>query len=236
MSAFLKKILIGKKAADEKKADNAYKQQVISLKEIWNDRTYGVERVFRLFLCLVQFIYPTLLVRSIFGGLGTTFRKLAVEFYIIIKLLFPVFVLVSGLYRYNFVIIIVVYLLSETIFHILNLIFLSDIYSVSVSYRRSILFLFLHYIEVVLDFSTIYLGFDLLNKTLTPVSAVYFSFVINTTLGFGEYYPKGSAGQIVAIFQLMIFIMFVVLFINYFSSSSHSATGTNSGKNHFNLY
>ena len=218
MLYFIKKIFIGAKAGSGEKMDNAYKQQIRYLKEIWNDHTYGLERAFRLFLCLVQFIYPTLLVRSIFSGWEATVRKLSVEFYLIIKFLLPIFILASGLYRYNFVIILIIYLLSETIFHILNLIFLSDIYSVSVIFRRSILFLFLHYIEVVLDFSTVYLRFDLLNKTLTPISAVYYSFVTNTTLGYGEYHPKGDIGQIVVIFQLIIFIMFVVLFINYFSS------------------
>ena len=218
MPQFIKKILIGTNSVTGEKMDNAYKQQTRYLKEIWNDYTYGVERVFRLLLCLVQFIYPTLLIRSLLGSLGATARKLAVEFYIILKLLFPVFALASGLYRYNLVIIIIVYLLSETIFHILNLIFLSDIYSMPIVFRRSILFLFLHYIEVVLDFSTIYLRFDLLNKTLTPISAVYYSFVTNTTLGYGDYHPRGASGQIVVIFQLIIFIMFVVLFINYFTS------------------
>ena len=222
MFKLLKKIFIGKEVAHEQKMDGAYRQQIRYLKEIWNDDTYGLQRMFRIFLCLIQFIYPTLLLREIFGRLGITARKLAIELYVVIKLFFPVFVLLSGSYRYNFVVIVVAYFLSETILHILNLIFLSDIYSLTVSYRRSILFLFLHYIEVVLDFSIIYLAFDLLNKALTPISAVYFSFVTNTTLGFGEYHPKGSIGQIVVIFQLMIFIMFVVLFINYFSSRTNN--------------
>ena len=215
---FIKKIFLGEKPDPGQKVDNAYKQQIGYLKEIWNDKTYGLERVFRLFLCLVQFIYPTILVKSIFSRWGRRSRKLSVEVYIIIKLLFPVFVLISGLYRYHLVIPLIIYLLSETIFHVLNLIFLSDVHFLHVSYRRSILLLFVHYIEVIFDFSVIYLAFDLLNKKLTPISAIYFSFVTNTTLGFGEYHPKGGLGQIVVIFQLTIFIMFVILFINYFSS------------------
>lgn len=218
MFHFFKILFVGPKIANGWNIENAYKQQIGFLKQIWTGHTYGIERLFRLFLCLIQFIYPTLLIKSIFGRLGITIRKLSVELYIIIKLFFPVFVLFFGLYRDPFIIAVIVYLLSETIFHILNLIFLSDIYSLKVSYRRSILFLLLHYVEVVFDFSTIYLAFDLLNKTLTPVSALYFSFVTNTTLGFGEYYPKGSAGRVIVIFQLMIFIMFAFLFINYFSS------------------
>ncbi|OPX28723.1 MAG: hypothetical protein B1H08_05395 [Candidatus Omnitrophica bacterium 4484_171] len=161
---------------------NAYKRQVKHLKQVLNDSTYGLERILRLFLCSIQFIYPALIIRTLFGKFGA------------------------------------LYIMSETIFYILNLIFLSDIYSSPVSYRRSILFLFLHYVEVVMDFSVIYIGLDLLNKALTPLSAVYFSFVTNTTLGYGDYHPNCGMGQIVVIAQLLIFIMFVVLFINYFSS------------------
>jgi len=222
MSNFIKRIFVGKEFIGAEKIDSAYKQQVKSLRAVWNGSNYGVERVFHLFLCLIQFIYPTLLMKHIFGKRGAMSRKIAVEFYFLFKLFLPVAVLFLGFYRSTFIIILVIYLLSETIFNILNLIFLSDIYSMSVSYTRSILFLFLHYIEVVLDFAIIYLGFDVLNKPLSPVSAVYFSFVTNTTLGYGDYYPATIAGQAVAIFQLLIFIMFVVLFINYFSSRRNS--------------
>ena len=197
---------------------NAYKRQVEHLKQVLNDSTYGLERILRLFLCSIQFIYPALIIRTLFGKFGALYRKVAVEIYIIIKLFFPFFALALGLYRYSIVIAVIIYLMSETIFYILNLIFLSDIYSSPVSYRRSILFLFLHYVEVVMDFSVIYIGLDLLNKALTPLSAVYFSFVTNTTLGYGDYHPNCGMGQIVVIAQLLIFIMFVVLFINYFSS------------------
>ncbi|MBN2120313.1 MAG: two pore domain potassium channel family protein [Candidatus Omnitrophica bacterium] len=218
MLKFFKKIIVSYEALSNEKTINAYTQQLRSLKEIWNDKTYGLERIFRIFLCLIHFIYPTLLVKNISGKFSSLARKLSVEFYIILKLFLPVFVIASGLYRYPVAIILIVYLLSETIFNILSLIFLSDVYPATLSYRRSLLFLFLNYIEVVLDFSIIYLGLDLLNEKLPALSVVYFSFVTNTTLGFGEYYPKPGLGQVVVIFQLIIFILFILLFINYFSS------------------
>lgn len=213
----LVRILLNPDAVADESIEEAYRQQVKCLKKVWNDDTYGLERILRLFLCVVQFIFPVLLIRDIFGRLGTTSRKLAVEFYAIIKLIFPFLVLIFGLYRYHFIIFVIIYLLSETIFHILNLIFLSDIHSISVSYHRSFLLLFINYIEVVLDFSTIYSGFDLLSEKLSPVSAVYFSLVANTTVGFGDIYPKSAAGQLVVISQLLVCVLFIILFINYFS-------------------
>ncbi|MBW2045356.1 MAG: two pore domain potassium channel family protein [Deltaproteobacteria bacterium] len=216
MAKFLK-VFINPASAANQKVPSAYRLQINCLKKVWDDDTYGFERIVRLFLCIVQFLYPVLLIRSIFGRFGSIGRKLAVEFYTLIKLLLPLFILLLGLYRYNFVLIITIYLLSETIFHILNLIFLSDIYLVSVSYPRSILLLFLNYIEVVFDFSIIYIGFDLLSEKLSWISALYFSLVTNATVGFGDIYPKTTAGRVVAIFQLLICILFLIVFINYFS-------------------
>jgi len=216
----LVRILLNPDAITDERVEEAYRQQVKCLKKVWNDDTYGLERILRLFLCVVQFIFPILLIRDIFGRLGTTSRKLAVEFYTVIKLIFPFVVLTFGLYRYPFIIFIIIYLLSETILHILNLIFLSDIHAFSVSYHRSFLLLFLNYIEAVLDFSTIYLRFDLLSEKLSPVSAVYFSLVANTTVGFGDIYPKGAGGQLVVISQLLVCVLFIILFINYFSKKA----------------
>jgi hypothetical protein len=216
----LVRILLNPGAITDERVEEAYRQQVKCLKKVWGDDTYGLERILRLFLCIIQFAFPILLIRDIFGRLGTTPRKLAVEFYTVIKLFFPLLVLIFGLYRHHFVIFIVIYLLSETIFHVLNLIFLSDIHSISVSYHRSFLLLFLNYIEVVLDFATIYLGFDLLSEKLSPVSAVYFSLVVNTSVGLGDIYPKGTGGQLVMIAQLLVCVLFIFLFINYFSQKT----------------
>jgi len=220
INEFLKKVFLGNVSIDDGYIESGYKEQLSYLKKVWKDKTYGVERIVRLAICLIQFVYPTIFIRSIFGVLGARARKVAVEAYIVLKLLFPLIVLYTGLYQHMLVIAIIIYLLTETIFHILGLIFLSDLHPFSISYRRSILLLFLHYLEVVFDFSVIYTAFDLLNKKLSPLSALYFSFVTNTTLGYGDIYPKSTSGQIAVIAQLIIFIMFVILFIDYFSSKS----------------
>ncbi len=220
MNNFFKKIFFGNVSVAGEDIESGYKEQLDYLKKVWEDTTYGVERIVRLVICIVQFIYPTILIRSIFGVLGARARKVAVEGYIILKLIFPLIVLSTGLYQHMLVVAIIIYLVTETIFHILGLIFLSDLHPFSISYRRSILLLFLHYFEVVFDFSVVYTAFDLLNKKLSPLSALYFSFVTNTTLGYGDIYPKSTAGQIAVIAQLVIFIMFVILFIDYFSSKN----------------
>ncbi len=218
MNNFFKKIFFGNVSVAGEDIESGYKEQLGYLKKVWEDTTYGVERIVRLVICIVQFIYPTIFIRSIFGIWGVRARKVAVEGYIILKLIFPLIVLSTGLYQHMLVVAIIIYLLTETIFHILGLIFLSDLHPFSISYRRSVLLLFLHYLEVIFDFSVIYSAFDVLNRKLSPLSALYFSFVTNTTLGYGDIYPKDAAGYLTVIAQLIVFIMFVILFIDYFSS------------------
>ena len=214
----MKKIFFNPHITSSHKVESAYRQQVTYLKRVWNEDSLGLERLLRLSICLIQFLYPLLLVREVSGRLGgVTLRKLAGEFYTLLKLAFPLLVLSLGLYRHHWVIVPIVYLLSETVIHLLSLIFLFDIEDASLSYRRGILLLLLNYLEVVLDFSVIYIGFSLLSQTLSPLSALYFSLVASTTVGFGDIHAQAGLGQAVVIAQLLICVCFIVLFINHFS-------------------
>jgi hypothetical protein len=201
----------------EAKTREAYVQQLQYLKQVWDEENYGLERIVRLLLCLAQFFYPILLIRDIFGRWGVAGRRLAVEFYTVVKLVFPLIVLWLGWYRYPLAIFFIIYLLSETLVHLLHLIFLSDIHSAAVSYRRSLLLIFLHYAEVAFDFAVIYMAFDLLNRPMDAVGALYFSVVATTTVGFGDICAKNTSGQLVVMSQLLICVVFIVVFINYFS-------------------
>ena len=200
--------------------DSPIKENFRILKEIWNDKeseSYGIERVFKLFLNLIQLIFPTIYIRLLFKGLRTGSIRFIIDIYLILKLVLPILVLYFSWYKSVTVIIINVYLMLETVFTILGLIFLSESKSTQISYKRSILILIINYLQVTLGFSLIYAGYDLLNKRLTPFEAVYYSFVTMTTLGYGDYFPVSDAGKIMVILQLIVFILFVVLFINYFS-------------------
>jgi hypothetical protein len=202
------------------KIPEAYADQVKYLKQVWNEQTYGLERIVCIVLCLLQFLFPVLLIRDISGRWGVTGRRLAVETYTVFKFVFPLIVLWQGWYSHRVIIFLVLYFLSDTLVHILHLIFLSNIHSAAVSYRRSLLLIFLHYAEVAFDFATIYMAFDLLNRPMDVMSALYFSIVATTTVGFGDIAAKNSAGQMVVMTQLMVCVVFIVVFINYFSQKN----------------
>ena len=95
MAGFIRKIFIGP-SDHEHKSREAYSDQARYVKEIWEDHTYhsyGVERIFRLFLGLIQFIYPTMLLRSLLSRYGPVTKKMGIEFYYFLKMLFPVIIL-----------------------------------------------------------------------------------------------------------------------------------------------
>jgi hypothetical protein len=166
---------------------------------------------------MIQIIYPSFLVRIGARSFSVTTKKIIVDIYVVLKFVFLLLVLIFGWYKHLLIIIFSSYLVSETIFYILGLIFLADIYPSSISFTRSMLMLIFNYLQVSLGFAIVYIGLNLLNKTLSPLSAIYFSLVTTTTLGLGDYFPSSTFGQVVVILQLLIFILFIVLFINYFS-------------------
>ncbi|HDS09508.1 MAG TPA: hypothetical protein ENN73_04705, partial [Firmicutes bacterium] len=203
MNGFLKKLFIGPGLNDDPTPDLAIRTQKEYLKIIWDDNTYGVERLLRLFLFLIQFIFPVIYLRSVFRGLGKNYVKIIVEFYNMLKFIFPLLLLFLAWYQNKILIYINIYFMFETVFNILIIIFLSDIYSRSLSFQRSIILLIMNYLQITTGFAVIYIGFDLLTPALTPLSALYASFVTTATLGYGDYLPRNSAGQTVVILQLV---------------------------------
>lgn len=67
------------------------------------------------------------------------------------------------------------------------------------------------------DFAVIYMAFDLLSARMDPVTSLYFSVVATTAVGFGDITAKNTAGQLVVMSQLLVCVLFIVVFINYFS-------------------
>lgn len=99
------------------------------------------------------------------------------------------------------------------------LIFASDLLPRPRSYRRSMLLLFFNYLEVVMDFAVIYASGHYLNETFaTWYDPIYFSFSTFSTVGFGDYYPTTAIGKLLFSCQTIIFFLFIVLFINTFST------------------
>ncbi|MBW2090437.1 MAG: hypothetical protein JRI37_15945 [Deltaproteobacteria bacterium] len=228
----LHKIFIGTYVL-EYKLNPAIKNQAKNVKRVWNNSSYkdfGIERVARLFLVMIQFVFPALYVRDITGRTGLLGRKLGVECYVLLKLFLPIIFFKLHLTGNFIVFAVTIYLLVETVTYLLSLILLSDIYASPITYKRSILLLFINFIEIGLEYAIIfsYLSIhttDFFNRQMgSAIEIIYFSFVSFSTLGFGDISINDDTGRLVVISQIFTFILFVGLFLNFYASKIHDLT------------
>jgi hypothetical protein len=81
------------------------------------------------------------------------------------------------------------------------------------------LLLFLNYLEIVFAFGVLYSCDNYLNKPLENwFDAVYFSTITSSSIGYGDYYPVTTVGKVLVSAQALLFLFFVVLFLNFFSN------------------
>jgi hypothetical protein len=91
------------------------------------------------------------------------------------------------------------------------------------SYRRSMLLLFINYTEIIFDFGVIYAHGNFMNAPFTHwFDPIYFSFITSATIGFGDFHPVTPLGKFLVSFQSTLFIIFVALFLNFFTGKVES--------------
>jgi voltage-gated potassium channel len=193
MKHFLRKLLLGRLTKDDKPLlkVNPIRKRIINIQSIWNNdhqEDNGIEKIFRLFLSISQLIFPGVYIKYIFSRKNYEYQDIAMDSYIILKLLFPIYILKNNLQDQNILIYIMVYVLLETILYIPTLIFASDMLSRPKSYKRSMLLLLLNYLEIVFAFAVLYTLGDNMNKPFIHwFDAVYFSIITANSVGYGDF-------------------------------------------------
>jgi hypothetical protein len=222
MKKTISKLFLGNPEYNIPARRSAYFNYILNLKQLWHNKKHhdiGFERILRLFLVAVQIIFPGIHIRNYFDKRGVVTRNVAIEFYVMLKMLLPFVFLAAGWYKSMWTIWVSIYLLLETILYVSSLIFVSDIFVKPRSYRRNILMLFFNYMEICLCFSVIYAGFHLLNENAKSiVDYIYFSIITSTTVGYGDIYPVTKLGKIMVSVHALMIVSFIVLFLNFFSS------------------
>lgn len=224
--SFLKKLLIGNVSENFKPKYNPIQRRILNIKAIWNNDHQddnGIEKIFRLFLSISQLFFPGIYIKTIASKIGYAYKDLAMDIYILLKVAYPLIIIVNHWQDHIILIWIMVYLILETILYIPTLIFASDMFVRPRSYKRSMLLLFFNYLEVVIAFGVLY---TLGQNTNIPfqhwTDALYFSLMTSTTIGYGDYYPVTTYGKFLASVQALFFISFVILFMNFFFTKAKS--------------
>lgn len=224
--SIIKKLLVGKVNKITHHNISPLKKTILNIRAIWNndhEEDNGIEKIVRLFLSSSQLLFLGIYIKHFANKFGHEYKDLAMDFYILAKVVFPILILTNDWQNNNYVIYILIYILLETIFYIPTLIFASDLFSQPRSYKRSMLLLFFNYLESILAFAVFYRTGNYLNAPLNHwFDAIYYSFVTSSTIGYGEYYPTTVEGKIFTILQVFLFLCFVILFMNFFSSKLKS--------------
>jgi hypothetical protein len=107
----------------------------------------------------------------------------------------------------------------ETLLYIPTLIFASDYLARPRSYRRAIILFFFNYIEIVIDFASLYNKYAVMNKPFGHwFDSIYYSFVTSSSTGYGDFFPENFGGKFLCVSHSIVSIIFIVLFLNSFSS------------------
>ncbi|MFE3872593.1 potassium channel family protein [Flavobacterium sp. ZS1P70] len=226
MKKIIKKLLLGNISKVAPPEFNPVEKRIQNIKAIWNNDHQddnGIEKMVRLFLSSSQLLFPGIYIKYFAFKRGPEYEDLAVDFYVLLKVTFPLVLLVSGLHNNPFLVALLVYVLLETILYIPTLIFASDLFSKPRSYKRSMLLLFLNYLEIVFAYAVLYSCDSYLNKPFSNwFDAVYFSIITSSSIGYGDFYPVTTQGKFLVSTQALLFLFFVVLFLNFFSTKIKS--------------
>lgn len=222
MKTFLKKLFLGRNYDNVTPLEDTIQKRWRNVKSIWNNEHHddvGAEKLLRLMLAIFQFASPGTYIKQIFGKKGIAIQEFAMDVFVISKVIFPVLILKNGWQHNNIIFGIMIWFIIDTFLYVPTLIFASDIFSKPRSYRRSMLLVFINYLETVLSFGVIYGSENYFNKPFEHwFDSIYFSFITSATVGYGDYYPVTEMGKFWVSTQTIVVVMFVVLFLNFFSS------------------
>lgn len=222
MKYILKKLLLGNVSKMPRPEFNPIQKRIQNIKAIWNNDHQddsGIEKIVRLFLSTSQLFFPGVYIKYLAYLKGYEYRDLAIDFYVLFKIIFPLVILLNHWQNIDYLIWIMVYVLLETVLYIPTLIFASDLFSKPRSFKRSMLLLFLNYVEIIIAFAVLYSCGNYLNQPLnTTFDAIYFSIITLSTIGYGELYPVTQHGKLLASSQAILFLFFAILFLNFFTT------------------
>lgn len=228
MRKIVKKLFLGKSSNGKPAEFDPIEKRIQNIKSIWNNDHQddnGIEKIFRLLLSSSQLLFPGIYIKYFSRKKGIEYQDLATDFYILLKVTFPILILINQWQQYQWVVVLMTYVFLETIFYIPTLIFASDLFSRPRSYRRSMLLLFFNYLEIVFAYAVFYSCGDYLNKPFQNwFDAVYFSIITSSSIGYGDFHPVATIGKFLVSTQALLFLFFIILFLNFFSTKV-KATG-----------
>lgn len=227
--------LFSSETEDRGNTSNVYARQIQEVKKVWNGNRYknfGIERIVMLVLVILPFLDVGLLLRNMFKGEGKLLhRKLFIDIYVLLNLVFPMLVLFLNWYSSSIVVWICLYFGVQTIIALLSMAFLYRFIPGAISHTRNLILLFLNFMQFVFLFAILYVswGKDCFGSCgeivqLKPLHALYLSFETFTTVGFGDIVPMNDRGYLIIVIQMITQLVFAYIIFTVFSDKIGSVT------------
>ncbi len=225
MKRIFKKLLLGSNAKT-KSAISPVQKRINNINSIWHNHHQddnGIEKIIRLILSCSQLFFPGIYIKQLASKKGHEYQELYLDLYVLSKVVFPIIILSNNLLMHKWFIYIMIYLLAETVLYVPTLIFASDSFSRPRSYKRSMMLLFLNYLEIIFAYAVLYSLGNYLNKPFNHwFDAVYFSTITSSSIGYGDFFPATTWGKLLVSTQAFLFLFFIVLFLNFFTTNIKS--------------
>jgi hypothetical protein len=184
---------------------------------------FGIEKATIILLAGLQMLLPSTFIRWLTNRLEQKKRKITIDIYAVAKVILLFIILFNFNTESLFIRVLAIYFLIDVLTYHLNRLFLSSLFTAPVSINRNVILLFVNIIEVICSYAVLYLGTSSAgNFAGKPIddgmTALYFSFLTFTTVGYGDYMPISTTGEIISICEAMTAYMFIsTIIVNFVS-------------------
>lgn len=186
----------------------------------WKRGYFAIAKTLRQLMLIIRFAFlPLLCLKDLFGKHDWQRRRTTVEWIAVGKVIVPIICWILVYYNFfpawlsfgkRICIVIVMYLMFDTITYLMVLILMADIQNPSANIIRSLLLLFVNYIEVAMDIAFLYYCYY--GKKISILQALTFGFLderaVEQINRFGEYALSGM--------NTVVKFFFITLALGYF--------------------
>lgn len=192
-----------------------------NLRIILTEPTFGLLRWTRIVITCIQFADPFMWLCHLADLLSERAGKLFTEFFVRLKLIFPILLLSLACTNSTVLRVVCLYIVFETLLYVWSTVLSGSNIDEPASYHRSLLLLVIGFFAVNISFSWLYYSAALIKGVENPLDAVYFSLVTAATIGYGDKVPYGSPGQILVIMQIFSSLSYLTVFFAHHIGNLH---------------
>ena len=190
-------------------------QQLVSNKHPGN--FHGIEKRLMIAIILLKFLFPSFWIRERAWSKNNIIRNIAIDTYIISKVIFMLATLTFWRRHYLLVQFATIYLFADLVIYLLWIVILLELNKSHPNFRRNLIMLGINMLEIISAFAIFYLMTNSLHYTNNQsivswwIDAFYFSTSTLATVWYGDIVAMGKLWHLISTVQILIWFFFVSL-------------------------